>query len=183
LRNDRIYKDNWPEPWGSVDKVCAATEDPLAQEWFASFAALGDYQLNLGKPVMRKLIAGSSIIATIAMSGCASFNSEPPAPAIPSAMRQDVKIYSSIPQYGTPLGPVEATACNGTQETATNMLMDAVVQRRGNGIVQLLCTEQGFSFSCWKSATCTATAINVAPPPPEPPKLIKKRKPKLKKKL
>ena len=87
-----------------------------------------------------------------------------------------------MPQYGTPIEQITATACDGTDAVATNKLIDITLQRGGNGLTGLACRSEGMSFSCWKSATCTATAINVAPPPPPPPppppKRVVKPKPK-----
>ena len=127
---------------------------------------------------MRKLIAGPAVLATIVLfSGCTSVP-PPQGPSMDLVMaRQSVKIYDMLPPYGTPIEQITATACDGTQEVATNKLIDITIQRGGNGLVQLACRTEGMSFSCWKSATCTATAINVVepPPPPPPPKRAKRK--------
>lgn len=131
---------------------------------------------------MRKLIAGTAVLgAIILMGGCSSV----PAPqtgSVDAAMaRQTVKIYDVAPAYGNPIEQISATACNGTQEAATDKLMVLASQRGGNGITQLSCKSEGMSFSCWSSSTCTATALNVVePPPPPPPPPKKKLKPRAK---
>ena len=94
--------------------------------------------------------------------------------------RQDIKIYDVLPQYGRPLGQISSSLCDGTKEAATNRLLDLTLQRGGNGMLQLSCTSEGMSFSCWSKANCTAMAIKVEepPPPPPPPKKRAKAKPK-----
>ncbi len=132
---------------------------------------------------MRKLIAGPAIFATIAViSGCTSLYSSSSPPVAPdmSLVRQTVKIYDVMPEYGTPIEQISASICDGTPEMATNRLIDITLQRGGNGLMQLACRTEGISFSCWKTATCTGTAINVAPPPPPPPPPPKRAKKKKK---
>jgi hypothetical protein len=130
---------------------------------------------------MRKLIAGPAILATIAVvSGCAIFQSPEPVSTEMIAARQNVKLYDVIPPNGAPIEQASATACNGTREEATDKLILIASQRGANGIAQLVCTSRGFSFSCFSSATCTGTAINVVAPPPPPPPVLRGTKPKRK---
>jgi hypothetical protein len=133
---------------------------------------------------MRKLIAGSVIFAAFTVvSGCAMLQSPDPITPEITLARQNVKIYDVMPANGTPIEQMNATACNGTQEAATDKLLIRVSQRGGNGIVQLVCTTGGFSFSCLSSVTCTGTAINVVAPPPPPPPVLRRTKSKAKKKI
>lgn len=83
--------------------------------------------------------------------------------------KQNVQIYDVAPPNASPLGQLNATACDGTREVATDKLIVMASQRGGNGVAQLSCKEEGISWSCWKSATCTGTAINIPPPPVIPP--------------
>jgi hypothetical protein len=130
---------------------------------------------------MRRLIAGATTLATIAVvSGCTSIPPEPP-PVIDMTMRQNVKIYDVLPPFSTPIEQIAATVCGGSREMATDRLVGITVQRGGNGLMGLACRTEGISFSCWSSITCTATAINVAPPPPPPPPPPRRHKPKPKK--
>jgi hypothetical protein len=131
---------------------------------------------------MGKLIAGPAVIATIVViNGCTIFQPPETVSVETTTARQNVKLYDVIPPNGTPIEQISATACNGTREAATDKLIALTSQRGGNGIAQLLCSSEGFSFSCWSSTTCTATAINVVTPPPPPPTLRKRAKPKAKK--
>ena len=130
---------------------------------------------------MRKLNAGLAVVGTIAVvTGCTTVPSEQPVSPELAMARQSVKIYDVMPQYGTPLGQISTTECNGTREAATDKLLVLTSQRGGNGLAQLICTSEGFSFSCFSSSTCTGMAIKVSepPPPPPPPKKLVKPKPK-----
>jgi hypothetical protein len=129
---------------------------------------------------MRKRIAGLAVLGMIAaVSGCTSVPSEQPTSAELVTARQSVKIYDVMPPNGTPIEQVTATECNGTREAATDKLIVLTSQRGGNGLAQLLCKSEGFSFSCLSSSICTGTAIKVvAPPPPPPPKKLVKPKSK-----
>lgn len=97
--------------------------------------------------------------------------------------RQNVKIFDLAPPNAVPLEQLRATACDGTQEVATDKLIALTSQRGGNGITQLSCKEDGMSWSCWKSATCTATALNIPPPPPVRPAPPPRRKTNVKKRI
>ncbi len=120
---------------------------------------------------MRKIIIGPAVLAAIVLlSGCASVPSAPSTAMELATVRQNVKIYDVMPQYGKPIEQLTATACDGTREIATDKLMSMTSRRGGNGLTQLSCTSEDISLSCWKSATCTAMAINVVEPPPPPPK-------------
>jgi hypothetical protein len=131
---------------------------------------------------MRKLIAGFAVVATIAiLSGCTTVPSEQTVSAELAAARQNVKIYDVMPPNSTPIEQVTATECDGTREAATDKLLVLTSQRGGNGLAQLACKSEGFSFSftCMSSSTCTGAAIKVVqPPPPPPPKKLVKPKPK-----
>ena len=132
---------------------------------------------------MRKLIAGPAIIGAImGVSGCAVF--QPPEPISPemTAARQIVKIYDTAPPNSSPIEQIDATACNGTRELATDMLLTKASELGANGVSQLICRTGGFSFSCMASETCIGTAIKVVEPPPPPKLKGPKTKPKPKKK-
>jgi hypothetical protein len=132
---------------------------------------------------MHKRISGSTTIALITVvSGCATFQSPEPVSPETMTLRQSVKTYEVTPPNSTPIEQISATACNGTRETATDKLLAMVSERGGNGLTQLVCTSEGFSFSCFSSSTCTATAIKVVTPPPAPPPVLRRTKPKPKKK-
>jgi hypothetical protein len=120
---------------------------------------------------MRKLIGGPAILVAIAaISGCTSIpTSEQPVSTDMSLARQNVKIYDAMPQYGTAIDQVSVSLCDGSREAATDRLLAITNQRGGNGIIQLACTSEGMSFSCWSKNSCTATAIKVSEPPPPPP--------------
>lgn len=133
-----------------------------------------------GGCVMRILIAGPAVIAAIMLvSGCTS-TPQPPATLEMASANPTVKLYDAMPPYTTTIEQVSVTACDGTPESATAQLMAQASRRGGNGILQLSCTSSGMSFSCWKSATCTGTAINVGEPPPPPPPKRGKAKPPVK---
>ena len=131
---------------------------------------------------MRKLVVLLAMLGTIILlGGCASVSPPQIGSAELAVAKQTVKIYDVAPAYGNPIEQISATACDGTQEAATDKLMLLASQRGGNGIAQLSCKSEGMSFSCWSSSTCTATALNVVePPPPPPPPPKKKLKPKAK---
>jgi hypothetical protein len=136
---------------------------------------------------MQKQFAVSvALVTTILMSGCTNLEmpqlgsastgtsqfgtasvSTPQSGSVEMALaKQTVKIYDVIPPNASPLGQLSATTCDGTREVATDKVIALTSQRGGNGITQLSCKEDGISWSCWKSVTCTATALNVPPPPP-----------------
>lgn len=129
---------------------------------------------------MRIGFLGPAVLATIMLvSGCASVPPPQTSSVDAAIARQNVKIYDAIPQYGTAIDQISATACNGTREAATDKLIALASQRGANGISQLSCTTEGISMACWSSATCTGTALTVTEPPP--PKPVKpKGKPKAK---
>ena len=132
---------------------------------------------------MRKLIAGPAIIGAImGVSGCAVF--QPPEPISPemTAARQIVKIYDTAPANSSPIEQIDATACNGTRELATDKLLARASGLGANGLSQMSCRTGGFSFSCMSSETCIGTAIKVVEPPPQPPPKLRGPKPKAKKK-
>lgn len=132
---------------------------------------------------MHKRIGGPAILAlTAVISGCAAFQSAEPVSPEMSLARQSVKIYDVMPSNATPIEQVSATACNGTREVATDRLLFKASERGANGITQLACTSEGFSFACFSSESCTGTAINVVAPPPAPPPQLRGPKPKAKKK-
>jgi hypothetical protein len=131
---------------------------------------------------MRKQFIGPAVLVTIAVvSGCTNVPSEQPVSMDMAMARQNVKMYDAMPQYGTAIEQVSASICDGTRAAATDRLISRTSQRGGNGLVQLACTSEGMSFSCWSTVTCTGMAINVVQPPPPPPPPPKKVKPKAKK--
>ncbi len=95
---------------------------------------------------MRKLIAGATTLATIAVvSGCTSL--PPPEPVVDMTMaRQNVKIYEVTPPFSTPIDQITAAACDGTREDATDRLLAITFQRGGNGLVGLACRNAGLLF-------------------------------------
>jgi hypothetical protein len=132
---------------------------------------------------MRKVAVTPAILAGImVLTGCATFQSDEPVSPEISLARQNVKLFEVIPPYGKPIGQISATACNGTQDAATDKLLVAAQSRGGNGLAQLTCYKEGFSFSCFSSTTCSGIAINVAPPPPQVVVPPKHKKPRIKKK-
>jgi hypothetical protein len=133
---------------------------------------------------MRNFTVTPAILAGImVLTGCATFQSDEPVSPETAMARQNVKLYEVIPPYGKPIGQISATACNGTQDAATDKLLVAAQNRGSNGLAQLTCYKEGFSFSCFSSTTCSGIAISVAPPPPPPPVMPPKhKKPRIKKK-
>lgn len=118
---------------------------------------------------MRKLVLVPVIVALFILSGACTNVRPPPVDSMQlAATKQTVKIYDAMPPYGTPIEQISATACEGTQEVATDRLLLLTNQRGGNGITQLSCRDQGISLACWSSVECTALAINVVEPPPPP---------------
>jgi hypothetical protein len=127
---------------------------------------------------MRKLISGPAVIAAVIfIGGCTSLPPPQSAPMDLAIARQNVKIYDILPPYSTPIEQITASACAKSWQTpdeevkgnAMDQLVSLTNQKGGNGLVLQSCRMEGWSFSCWSSAVCTATAIKVAPPPPPPP--------------
>jgi hypothetical protein len=141
-----------------------------------------------GDRVMRMFIGVPMALGTIILiGGCSTDQMQmqtteqtqaqaqaPQAGSVESAMaRQQVTVYDTIPPNGAPLEQLTATACDGTRAAATDKLIAMASQRGGNGIAQVSCKDEGISWACWSSATCTGLALNVTIPPvkrAEPPK-------------
>ena len=123
--------------------------------------------------IVRNVLA--ALACTSFVAGCAGTADHP----IDAAMTEpppNVTIYDVQPPSALVLGPVSATACDGTQEMATRQLQVMVAKQGGNGLSQLKCRDAGMSLACWKQATCEGTALNVPPPPPPPAKKRPRKK-------
>lgn len=110
------------------------------------------------------------------VAGCASDPDRALDASASLEQAQTVVTYDVAPPNALSLGPVKASACNGTREIAVRRIQAAVSRQGGNGVTQLACNTEGISFSCWSSVTCEALALNVPPPPPPPvvkPKRVK----------
>jgi hypothetical protein len=133
---------------------------------------------------MRSVFVWVAILATTTViSGCTIFQPPEPISAELTAARQTVKIYDTTPPNSSPVEQIDATACNGTRELATDKLLTKASELGANGVSQLSCRTGGFSFSCMSSETCIGTAIKVVEPSPPPQLKRAKTKPKPKKKI
>ncbi|MDP2409442.1 MAG: hypothetical protein Q8M26_04055 [Pseudolabrys sp.] len=119
---------------------------------------------------------GSGALAcALLLAGCAS--GPEPAEVALTEPAANVIVYDIAPPNAQTLGPVQASACNGTREIATRQLQNLAARQGGNGLTQLVCRDEGFSLRCLSSTACTAVAVLVPPPqpPPAPPPRRRKR--------
>ncbi len=122
---------------------------------------------------MRNRIA--AVACTMLLAGCAG--GPQPGDAALTEPAPNVVVYDVAPSNAQMLGPVQASACNGTRETATARLQSLASRQGGNGLTHLVCRDEGFSLQCLSSTACSAVAVLVPPPqpPPAPPPRRRKR--------